>query len=76
LFSRLSGDPGACDAGGTFLGEQSSRYMACGILPAPDDSTPSVYMISWSDPELPFTVTLVDDEAAAAWAWFSAHDSL
>ncbi|GAA4547668.1 serine/threonine-protein kinase [Pseudonocardia xishanensis] len=74
--SRLGGDPGTCDTGGTFLGEQSSRYMACGILESADSTATSVYLISWSDPGLPITATLVDDDAASAWAWFADHDTL
>ena len=76
VHAGLSGDPGTCDSGGTFLGEQSSRYMACGVRAPTDDTTPSVYVISWSDPELPITATLVDDDASAAWSWFSSHDTL
>jgi serine/threonine-protein kinase len=73
--SRLSGDPGTCDAGGNFLGVQSDRYMACGILAPTDDSTTSVYMISWTAEDVPITATLVDDDDATAWSWFATHDS-
>jgi hypothetical protein len=76
IASRLSGNRGSCEAGGTFLGEQSSRYMACGIVPPTDARAAGLYVISWSDPDLPYAITIVDDDPANAWAWFSAHDSL
>jgi len=72
--SRLSGDPGFCDAGGTFTGEQSDRYMTCGILASEDETTTSMYLIGWTRPDLPILATIVDDEASAAWTWFAAHD--
>jgi hypothetical protein len=73
--SRLSGDPGTCDAGGNFLGVQSDRYMACGVLAPTDDSTTSVYVITWTAEDVPITATLVDDDDATAWSWFATNDS-